>query len=296
MRGATAPRLLLELICARVLLPGADHGSDGVMARLERLERRVAIGGTPSGTTPAPAAVPPQVAAPAVGTTPTPEPEPAPAPTPEPTPEPEPTAETAPQPAPEPAPAGGLSLVDVRRLWPDIVEAVKARRRLTWIHLTQHAQVVAVDGTTLTLGFSNAGARESFDGGGSAEIVRQAAIDVVGTDWKVESIVDPGAQPPPTQSPVTPAPAPEPTVALEPPTVDEPVRADPGAVAAAREAIQQTRATSSGSGRDSVDDPRAAADAEAHPDDDDIDASGLAGAELLQQQLGAEVIEEIKHH
>ena len=32
------------------------------------------------------------------------------------------------------------------------------------------------------------------------------------------------------------------------------------------------------------------------PDDDDIDTSGLAGAELLQQQLGAEVIEEIQHH
>src|SRR5215208_1519473 len=81
MRGATAPRLLLELICARVLLPAADHGTDGVLARLDRLERRMAIGGTPSGTTPAPAAVPPRVTDPTVGTTPTPEPEPAPAPT-----------------------------------------------------------------------------------------------------------------------------------------------------------------------------------------------------------------------
>ena len=50
MRGATAPRLLLELICARVLLPGADHATDGVMARLDRLEKRAAIsGGAPSG-------------------------------------------------------------------------------------------------------------------------------------------------------------------------------------------------------------------------------------------------------
>ncbi len=50
MRGATAPRLLLELICARVLLPGADHPADGVMARLDRLEKRNAIaGGDPSG-------------------------------------------------------------------------------------------------------------------------------------------------------------------------------------------------------------------------------------------------------
>jgi DNA polymerase-3 subunit gamma/tau len=280
MRGATAPRLLLELICARVLLPGAD-GHDGVMARLERLERRVAIGGAPAASTPpAPAVVP------------APEPTPAPAPVPEPTPvpdpEPSPAAATMPdpEPVPPPEPAGALALVDVRRLWPDIVEAVKARRRLTWIHLTQHAQVVAVDSVTLTLGFSNAGARESFDGGGSAEIVRQAAIDVVGSDWKVETIVDPGAQPAQAPPPAAPAPDPEPTVAVEPP------QTDPTAATKAREAIQQTRAP----GSDTTADPRAAADAEAHPDDDDIDASGLAGAELLQQQLGAEVIEEIKHH
>jgi DNA polymerase-3 subunit gamma/tau len=91
---------------------------------------------------------------------------------------------------------------------------------------------------------------------------------------------------------------PEPTVAIEPPTTDEappePARpsTDPTTVARARDAIQQTRTP----GSEPADDPRAAADAEAHPDDDDIDTSGLAGAELLQQQIGAEVFEEIKHH
>src|SRR4051795_6210437 len=48
LKGATAPRLLLELICARVLLPGADHDTDGLMARLDRIEKRMAIEGTPS--------------------------------------------------------------------------------------------------------------------------------------------------------------------------------------------------------------------------------------------------------
>ena len=48
-----------------------------------------------------------------------------------------------------------------------------------------------MDAKTLTLGFGNAGARESFVNGGSPEIVRQAAIDVVGADWRVEAIVDP---------------------------------------------------------------------------------------------------------
>jgi len=48
LKGATAPRLLLELICARVLLPGADHTTQGVMARLDRIEKRMSIEGTPS--------------------------------------------------------------------------------------------------------------------------------------------------------------------------------------------------------------------------------------------------------
>ena len=39
MRGATAPRLLLELMCAQVLLPGASTDSSALLARLERLER-----------------------------------------------------------------------------------------------------------------------------------------------------------------------------------------------------------------------------------------------------------------
>ena len=58
MRGATAPRLLLELLCARVLLPGADHTTHGIAARLDRLERRASITGTPTAAAPAPAPAP----------------------------------------------------------------------------------------------------------------------------------------------------------------------------------------------------------------------------------------------
>ena len=59
MRGATAPRLQLELMCARVLLPGADDDERGLVARLDRLERRLDISRTPTpaqaSATPAPA-------------------------------------------------------------------------------------------------------------------------------------------------------------------------------------------------------------------------------------------------
>ncbi|NYT92634.1 DNA polymerase III subunit gamma and tau [Salinispora sp. H7-4] len=70
MRGATAPRLLLELICARLLLPGADDSTVGLLQRLETLERRLTLAGAgagagagaPPATAPAPASAPPATA------------------------------------------------------------------------------------------------------------------------------------------------------------------------------------------------------------------------------------------
>ena len=314
MRGATAPRLLLELICARVLLPGSDHSSQGVMARLDRIERRAQITGTPAPPTdPAPTPLP-DVDRPAPAhPQPVPEPEPfetprssapqeppvvddepaAPEPAPEPAaeesepiPEPEPTPEPTPAsaPAPEPAPAtGGLTLVDVRRLWPDVITAVMHRRRVTWMHLRDNCQVVAVDAATLTLGFSNAGARDSFDAGGSAEIVRQACIEVIGHDWRVESIIDPGADaatpPPPAAEP-----EPEPAAPAEPDPQPDPHPA--------REAIRPTR---NGGEPPPVAPDLAEADASASRDDLDAEADDVTGADLLARELGAEVIDEIPH-
>ena len=390
MRGATAPRLLLELICARVLLPGADDTSDGVMARLDRIERRLDVTGAVSTSTerpgrPAPAAAPAAPAQPAATAPAAPPPArvpdetPAPATTPAPaavTPPPidhgdhepmyapprfdeeppdEPPAPALPQdlpqaeaaqpgrptdvapaaapaatpvaaPAAEPAEAqtaagSNLSLVDVRRLWPDIVDATKARRRVTWIHLTQNAQVIAVDAKTLTLGFANAGAKESFLAGGSDEILRQAAIDVVGAEWRIEAIIDPSAQadagrPVVKQSATAPAEAPAPAAQApsSPPSWasddasspapdsppawagDEAAAREPGTstgLSAAREALSRSRDTGPETG--TTVDHRALADEAADPDDPAPDTQGMDSTALLQQALGAKVIEEIKH-
>jgi len=53
MRGTTAPRLLLELVCARMLLPGTDDSAVATLQRLERLERRMSIAGEHAGRPPA---------------------------------------------------------------------------------------------------------------------------------------------------------------------------------------------------------------------------------------------------
>ncbi|MFV0453034.1 MAG: DNA polymerase III subunit gamma and tau, partial [Propioniciclava sp.] len=69
MRGTTAPRLHLELMCARVLLPGADTDERGVHARLDRIERRLHMaeqGGITPGA-PTPGSPPPAAAAARVG-------------------------------------------------------------------------------------------------------------------------------------------------------------------------------------------------------------------------------------
>jgi DNA polymerase-3 subunit gamma/tau len=359
LKGATAPRLLLELICARVLLPGADHGTEGLMARLDRIEKRLSIQGTPSAAVGAPAAAPttptasaPPTAAPArLGPPPTrrPEPESTAVETPaaetpaaetpavetpvvdpdtravEPetrvvqpvettiqaTP-PEPPTRTAEpvsgpderdqpaaaQPAAASATSGGLGLVDVRRLWPDLLEAVKLKRRYTWILLSQNAQIAAVDDKTLTIALVNAGARNSFSSGGSEEILRQAAIDVIGHDWRIEAIVDPSAQPgaePPLQvtRPAVPDPAPsapEPPAAQPEPEAPPRRPVDPESIASARGAIQDTRPA--GGPRQG---PPAISDADADRDDPDADDHSLGGAQLLQRELGASIIEEIPH-
>jgi DNA polymerase-3 subunit gamma/tau len=166
-------------------------------------------------------------------------------------------------------------------MWPDLLDKVKELRRYTWILLSQNAQVVGLDGGVLTVGFKSAGARDSFVGGGSEEILRQAAIDVIGADWKVEAIVDPSADPSAGGPTIT-----KPAVAPSPPSRPA---ADPERVASARSNIAPTR---SGEVAPKGPDER---DVDAHPDDPDVDDGGVDATELHERGLGATVIDEISH-
>lgn len=187
MRGATAPRLLLELICARVLLPGLDDSQRGMLARLERIERRGGIEvQTPKETeVVAPRRRESQTAQPTVATKSKKREEPIS--------EPKGEADSGATVKSAPTQSGPVDLMAVRRLWPEIVENVKNRRRLTWSLISASAQVAAIDDKTLTISLVNSGARDSFTRSGSDDILREAIIDVVGIDRKVEAIIDPSA-------------------------------------------------------------------------------------------------------
>ncbi|MGD1219424.1 DNA polymerase III subunit gamma and tau [Streptomyces krungchingensis] len=394
MRGTTSPRLQLELICARVLLPAAYGDERSVMARLDRVERGVSLSvgtgapamgyvpgpeahgaapaapvaavppgggpaaaraavrgagpaGAPQGAAPAPETVAPEApaavaasappAAPAAPPAAAPSQPPAAAPAAsapsggapgawpaataagsgrrpggwptaapagggQPQPPSAPAAAESPAqapaaaPAPGPAPASGG--IDPRQLWPNILEAVKNRRRFTWILLSQNAAVTGFDGTTLQIGFVNAGARDNFASSGSEDVLRQALSEQFNIQWKIEAIVDasggsapsapagpgfgggggyggaPAAPRPAAQQPSAPAPrptgpqggpsashAPAPAPAPTPPPAPEPP-------------------------------PVSIEDDIPEDDDPDLDESALSGHDLIVRELGATVVEE----
>jgi len=190
MRGATAPRLILELICGRMLLPMGDASDSGLLARLERLERVQGMAtSTPAvapATSPAKKAEPAAPAAPAVKSIV------------EEKVEVKAVVEEVKKSAA--APVDALDVAALRRMWPEVIENVKKRRRLTWSLLSASAQILGLDEKAITIGIANAGARDSFIRSESDEILRQAFIDVTGLDRKIEALVDPSIDP--TSNPV----------------------------------------------------------------------------------------------
>ena len=187
MRGATAPRLILELICGRMLLPGGDNTDVGLLSRIERLER---VENITTAVTPAPA----KATAPTLTKT-VADPAPKAAAKPEPVvlAEKEAAVEDFKEALPKSSKAASSQPIDIaglRRLWPDVIENVKKRRRLTWSLLSASAQIIAVDDKLITIGIVNAGARDSFVRSESEEILRQAFIEIVGIDRKIEVVVD----------------------------------------------------------------------------------------------------------
>ncbi|HEV2087463.1 MAG TPA: DNA polymerase III subunit gamma and tau, partial [Cryptosporangiaceae bacterium] len=226
MRGATAPRLLLELICARLLLPGAEDGHGALLQRLERLERRFDISTSGSGEDAAPPTRRPREGPPA---TPPPEPAsatapptaaaaPAPAPAPvasaaEPVTESsaessaKPVAEspappaaeiastlesTPPAPAPavvqQPAGPGQLDAAAVRRVWPEVIERVK-KRRVVW-SLLQNATPREVVGDELVLVIANRGLLRRFADDQVVAVIQEALLGLLGVRWRIRAEAD----------------------------------------------------------------------------------------------------------
>jgi DNA polymerase-3 subunit gamma/tau len=186
MRGATAPRLILELICGRILLPGGDTSERGLLSRLERLERAESISVPAAPVTTSVPTVKAALLEQGDSKKALPE-----SPVPDKAAEPEVSPKASdPIKSADPIKNSAIDVTGLRRIWPDVIEEVKKKRRLTWSLLSASAHIVSMDDKSITIGIVNPGARDSFVRSESDVILRQAFIDVVGVDKKIEVIVD----------------------------------------------------------------------------------------------------------
>ncbi len=186
MRGATAPRLLLEVVCARLLLPSASDTESALLQRIERIETRldVSIPASDAVRSAEPAAPPKQYARKTKAVEPQ-KPEP-----PKAEPEPKPPSEPKPvEPQPEPQPSaapvsGEPNAAAVRSMWTTVREKVRQRSRTTEVMLAG-AIVRAVEGDTLVLSHESAPLAKRLAEQRNADVIREALKDALGVDWKI---------------------------------------------------------------------------------------------------------------
>ena len=202
MRGATSPRLQLELICAKVLLPAAADGERALLARVERLERQLGSdarrggqGNVTSGPVlPVPGAsrVPPGADAPRSA-------QPGRAAKPDPAPKPGPAAHSVPGSGAGPRHGGqgaGAATTPgtahrggdvVRERWPEILEAVRHQRKVAWI-LLSNATVDALEDGVLTLRFAREGEARGFAGSDYGQDLGQVLEAMLGITPQIRAV------------------------------------------------------------------------------------------------------------
>ncbi|MEY4079270.1 MAG: hypothetical protein RIS80_1039 [Actinomycetota bacterium] len=202
MSGATSPKLHLELMIGRVLVPAADQSEVGSLARIERLERRIGIatpdGSSVSATPAAPAASKPAesqpAANPAVASSAAPaSPKAA-----------EPASADASASAAEAASVadssalGAVTTAQFRDSWNAILTRVEKASKQAWV-IAFTLQVVDFVDDVLTLRFASQADLDSFKNAGQApEVLRTAIREELGVTVKFKPYVVPGVDTAPT--------------------------------------------------------------------------------------------------
>jgi DNA polymerase-3 subunit gamma/tau len=172
MRGATPPRLILELICGQMMLPAGDNAN--ITARIEKLEKSSSLITPAISTSPAVTQSAPIKEA-------------------------KPVKEVVNK-VVEDKPivnkpvqtksSGSIDITSLRRMWPQVIDSVKGKRRLTWSLLATSAQILSLDDENITIGIVNSGARDSFVRSESDVILSDAFEEVTGVRRKILATVD----------------------------------------------------------------------------------------------------------
>jgi DNA polymerase III subunit gamma/tau len=191
MRGTTSPRLLLELMCAQVLLPGASTSEKALVTRLERLERRLeglpAEGPVPTASQqaaplPRPAAALEHPAADDASVA-----EPA-------------AASVMPAHTAVPVRGGAIDADTLRQRWPDILDAVRQERKVAWL-LLRPASVDSLEGGVLTIAFPREGEAKGFTTSGHDQVLTEVLGTMLGLNVRVRGVVSGGTREPGRSAP-----------------------------------------------------------------------------------------------
>jgi DNA polymerase-3 subunit gamma/tau len=181
MSGATSPKLQLELMCAKVLVPASDKTEVGSLARIERLERRMGVAPAAESVS-APVAASPSVAATKTAA---------------PAPQASQQTKTAPvAPAAKPV-AGSVPAVTQQVLmnaWPEIIGQVKKESRAAWM-VAFTLTVMDLTDDVLTLKFLSQKDLDSFKSDSrSTDALRKAIFAVLGIQVKFRPHIEEGAE------------------------------------------------------------------------------------------------------
>jgi len=163
MNGATSPKLQLELMLAKVLVPAQDNTETGSLARIDRLERRMGLGGNAVPTS-APASSP-VASAPATGSLPT-------------------------------VSASAVSWESFQAAWPDIKTKLAEISRSAW-QVVLPQTPVGFDGEILDIVFANENDKTVFKDGGTtspSEQLRKAVFEVLGVRVKYRALSKPESE------------------------------------------------------------------------------------------------------
>jgi DNA polymerase-3 subunit gamma/tau len=191
MNGATSPKLQLELMVAKVLVPAQDSTETGSLARIDRLERRMGLGGNAPAQSPATPVKAPAAAAPA-----------APVST-----QTQPVAAVAPIVIPTVAPvtnqvpvvsdAPAVTWEMMKNSWEEIKSTLSGISRAAWQNVYTQTPV-AFDGQVLDILFANEHDKTVFRDGGTnspSELLRRAIFEVLGVRVQYRAAVSNAGEP-----------------------------------------------------------------------------------------------------
>ena len=188
IKGATAPRLQLELLMAKLLLPATDDSTDGLLARVELLERSGVLNHAPAGAQVTPVAtevaLPP--AKPVVPAPPVPAPPKKPA---------KPAAKEPVEDTPKPVATqalvpnlGNTTVASFISMWPAVMDALLKYSRVAWMGFTESTPLSFENGV-LAVGVKDSGRYNNVKSGGHDERLRQAILDVLEIDTKIDVVL-----------------------------------------------------------------------------------------------------------